>query len=165
MKRRLISILSMLLIASSALASEPNARQSIEVYEQWKLNCIEKDSKKLCQMRLDILNAQRKPVAVVNVVKPAEDRVNIQFALPHLLSLPKGVNVSVDGKNSRNFSYRYCTSKACMVVVENDAALINDFKAGRTADLEIFNLAEDSLKLPFSLKGFSKALANLPVNQ
>lgn len=124
------------------------------------------------------LSASAEQCALVQSVK-AEDRPGLNLAvlvintaggterilrviLPLGILLPSGLSLRIDDTDIGKTGFVRCLPSGCIAEVTMGDALINQFKAGRTALFIVFQSPEDGIGIPINLARFAEGLAALP---
>lgn len=158
--RKLLALAAGLLTASLAQAEEPNSRTLTETYQDWQVVCAEVEGKNRCEARQQLVNQNRQTVAVISVGK-LNDKVLLQFALPHRVNLTEPVAISTDDQKPRLYPYLFCNAAACFVHIDGKDPLLELFKKHHDGKVQVVPLGQQRVSFAFSLKGFSAALARL----
>jgi len=85
----------------------------------------------------------------------------LQVQAPLGIVLPRGLGLSVDGKDVGNVPFWRCFKAGCLARAEVPVALYDQLRKGKTAIFIIFDTPEAGIGIPISLSGFSKALGSL----
>ncbi|MEN3793647.1 invasion associated locus B family protein [Fulvimarina sp. MAC3] len=85
----------------------------------------------------------------------------IEFGLPHGLLLLKGVNISVDGGNTKTVPIRTADENGSYALSPIDDELLTKLRDGETLRVSVTSAAEQAITFELSLKGFSKAYGQL----
>lgn len=149
-------LLSTLVAATSGHAQTPDAKTSQEIFQDWRLNCVEKSETKRCVVNQTLSTQQGQAVAAINASLKDKSTV-LEFALPLMMDLTTPLTIKIDDRAATTYAFNTCSPRACFVVRDNDKALISGFEAGTTAVLSAKTFNGQSLTLNVSLKGFGAA--------
>lgn len=153
--------------ATPPAAAAPPDEQPAETKRigDWTVACIQpKDApKKMCQA-VQVLEEKDSGSRVMQILVGYADGSSeplAMFILPLGYLLPPGAKVELDGQPIGALAAQRCTSKGCLAPLPLTADLLAKFKAGKAGKVGL-SLGNDQVRdLPFSLKGFSAAFAEL----
>jgi invasion protein IalB len=111
------------------------------------------------------VNAEDRPglslaVLIVNGAG-GSDRI-LRVILPLGVLIPSGLGLRIDGTDIGKTGFIRCLPSGCIAEVTMGDALINQFKAGRTALFIVFQGPDDGIGIPITLANFAEGLAALP---
>ena len=168
MRRRLGSLLGLLLLASTA--SAPQAADPSETtarYGAWVLRCVTAAEAKTCEILQDVrLENAVRPVMQLAVgfvrspVAPGADpKLSLVVQLPDTVYLPANAQIAV-GEDTGTAQFLRCQSGGCIATLALDDAWITrlsaaDAQASATATF----YGQGALTIRFSLQGFADAKA------
>ena len=158
--RSLLALFVAGVFAAHAWAQAPDAKTTQEIFQDWRLQCVEKEGNKRCVVSQALLTGQGRPVAALSASIHGE-AVNMEFALPLMLDLSSPMKVQVDERAAVSFAYSTCSNRACFVLRRGDQALVQSFKAGAQAVLKLRLFSGQGVDMKVSLKGFGAALQAL----
>lgn len=154
--------IALVLLPASVLAeSKPDRRTTTDAFDDWVVNCIEQDGKKACEMKQNLLNANKALVAVLSLAKKNDGSILFQVALPHLLDLTRPVELVVDGQKIASYPFNFCNKVACFVLPADVDKLMKTFRKGNNGQIKSATITGEPIVLGFSLKGFSLAVDDL----
>jgi len=156
-------VVGAILASGAAVAAEaPSSRTTTEMYRDWTRVCLEQNSTSQCEIKQNLLNANSQLVSVISVASPdGADGPVMQFALPHMLDLTVPLTVTVDGEKKVQLPFNFCNQAACFALADGDSELFEYFKDGNRGEVNSRAINGEELRLDFSLRGFSSALAAL----
>jgi len=156
------SWMSLLLLAVSGgvFAQSPDATNSQEYFQDWVLECRTQSEQQDCLVSQVLRTDEGQTAAIINVRRTKGDTV-IEFSLPLLSDLTIPVSVSVDEQLSVEYPYNTCNQRACFVVRNGDQELLEGFKRGNQANINMTLFSQQKVTLQVSLKGFGRAYASL----
>ena len=141
--------------------SSPDAKTTTEQFGDWQLLCTQVAAQEQCRISQTLNNQQGQTVSVLNVFQDANGSKIVELALPLMVDLVTRPSIQVDEQESETYPYNLCNGQACFTLV-NDEALIDAFKAGQAATVSFKPVSvAESVKIGYSLKGFSRALQAL----
>ncbi|MDF1584883.1 invasion associated locus B family protein [Marinimicrococcus flavescens] len=149
----------------SAAAAEAGAssKRTIQTFEAWTVTCNEGgQGRKACSMSQRLADPKTgRPIGAWNIGVDAEGRLVAGLRTPTLTALQAGVTLQVDERAPLELAYRTCAPAFCEVVLPLEDGLLRGLRAGATARVGFTDLARGRLAVPFSLKGFTRALETL----
>jgi len=151
---------TLLVISTSVIAGTPDAKSTREIFDDWQLNCAEKGDVKLCSVSQELRTDKGQVAAVINL-SSVDEKTVLEFGLPLMMDLTSAVSVSVDGSSAKSYPYNVCNSRACFVIRKDDRDLLSAFKKGGEAKIMSKAFSGQNVEMIVSLKGFSRALAEL----
>lgn len=167
---RLTSLtLSALLFIGLALSLAGDAHAQIgkvkATHGFWDVKCGKPPGSKreICWIEQKVTSEDRPTVGLTVTffqTPNGKDRT-LQVQAPLGIVLPRGLGLSVDGKDVGNVPFWRCFKAGCLARAEVPAQLYDQLRKGKTAIFIIFDTPEAGIGIPISLSGFSKALANL----
>lgn len=148
--------------APAPAAPEAGSKRTIQTFEAWTVTCAEEGQRKTCAMSQRLTDPKTgRPVAAWNIGRDGEGRLVSSLRTPTLTALQAGVSLAVDAKPAIGLAYRTCAPAFCEAVLPLGEDMLRTLRAGNTARLAFTDLSQGRIQLPFSLKGFTKALATL----
>jgi len=149
--------------SKTAQATPPGHVRS--VHGDWQVRCaaVDGQTQDQCAAVQSVVAQDRAKVGMtVVVLRSSEHKLLMRIAAPVGVLMSEGVGLKIDSKEIGRASFMRCTTDNCLAEVVVDPDLLNDLKMGRTATFMIFTTKADGIGLPFSLAGFSEAVAELP---
>ena len=141
--------------------SSPDAKTTTEQFGDWQLLCTQVAAQEQCRISQTLNNQQGQTVSVLNVFQDSNGSKIVELALPLMVDLVARPSIQVDEQESETYPYNLCNGQACFTLV-HDEALIDAFKAGQAATVSFKPVSvSESVKIGYSLKGFSRALQAL----
>ena len=135
-------------------------------FGDWTVRCEQQKGASAEQCALvQNVNAEDRPglslaVLVVNGAG-GSDRI-LRVILPLGVLIPSGLGLRIDGTDIGKTGFIRCLPSGCIAEVTMGDALINQFKAGRTALFIVFQGPDDGIGIPITLANFAEGLAALP---
>lgn len=83
------------------------------------------------------------------------------FILPLGILLPPGVTVKIDDNPPLKFDVRYCDGNGCHAHVTFNERILDMMRGGNVAMITLQSADGQSMQIPMSLNGFSKALGEI----
>lgn len=167
------------LFSSDSSASPPTAETTQEAPSDqakaenspWAVRCNQvkksedEESVEFCQIA-QRLNEQEsgKRFAEFLIGYPEETKGEARgiVILPLGVLLKPGVKMQIDDGKLYQFDYRYCTDIGCVSVIRLSDATIEEMKKGNKAAIQFISAKGLQINLPITLKGFTKAITDLP---
>jgi invasion protein IalB len=148
-------------IADSAVTSEVKRTQ----YQDWSVLCNKNGKAEICQMQQGImLNQNERKVRLLQttVTLSPDKKVLMELMFPLGVDLRSGILMQVDDNPEIRAGFVTCIEAGCIVVLELNDALLQQFKKGNKAKVGFRGMGQkDNAVLELSLKGFSAASAQL----
>jgi len=135
-------------------------------FGDWTVRCEQQPGASAEQCALvQNVNAEDRPglslaVLIVNGAG-GSDRI-LRVILPLGVLIPSGLGLRIDGTDIGKTGFSRCLPSGCIAEVTMGDALINQFKAGRTALFIVFQGPDDGIGIPITLANFAEGLAALP---
>lgn len=85
----------------------------------------------------------------------------LTLLVPLNVVLPAGLGLSADGKNVATIPYRNCNQAGCWAQQALDAKMLEALQKANAAEARLRLMNGQNMNLRFSLKGLTKALAEL----
>ena len=137
-------------------------------FSDWLYRCIENPDKNkpkidLCEIvHISEVIYQDKKVNVLTLAlsKDGKDKnkMLISILLPLNVYLPDALSISIDDKPKPfKFSFRNCDRSGCWLVKKVSSKMIKAFKAGKTGVAQFTLSNGQSMRVEFSLSGFTGA--------
>ncbi len=144
------------------LADQSNG--TVARFGDWEIRCGEDGTN--CRMVQLALDAEGN--SVVNVTMQAlpeggSAQLGVVMVSPLLTLLPRGISVAVGDGVPAAYPFSWCDRQGCYARFGLTAAQVDGFKAGSTANINIFAVtdAENPVQAILSLNGFTDAIADL----
>ncbi|MCP4328133.1 MAG: invasion associated locus B family protein [Alphaproteobacteria bacterium] len=103
-----------------------------------------------------------RPIVTLTVLKvPEAARPILLLTVPLGVFLPQGLGMSIDGNEPLRIPLQICSPNGCQSQFEFPDKLLGAFKAGNNGTVKMFDPGGKEVNVPFSLKGFTKALASI----
>lgn len=154
-------------LASVFVAAGASAQESPgTVYKDWTVHCNEQAAQQVaggCLMTQFAIDKETsRPVMQIQVAyaPDAKDPVAV-IILPLGVLLQPGVAVQVDRNQAIKLPFGWCLTDGCRVRLPLDQAMLKQFQAGNGGVIGFRVIGGQDRALPFSLSGFTAALASL----
>ncbi len=144
---------------------------STEDFGDWMVRCnngvdgVDKGKKKRgrCEMSQSLSQKDSKQrVAEFNIGFPSNEAGAVGVViLPLGLMLQHGGQLQIDEQDPLSFKFRSCEPGGCFALIVLDDALIKDMRKGGSAYISFMLPNQKIMRLPFSLRGFTKAFNNI----
>lgn len=141
------------------------AAQPVREIDDWAIRCDEatEGRPRHCEMfqSVSLQETGQRLVEVAIGYPPGTDRPLAVFLLPLGILLPSGVALRVDDGAPVGFPVQLCERNGCRADLPLSDALVTAMKAGNRAVVQVQDGRGQVIGLPVSLKGFTKALAEV----
>ena len=157
-----------LIAGTAAVLSLPGlaAPENGKTFQDWTVHCDESAKAMVANGCLIVQNVvhneSQRPVMIVAIGFVNEEQMPAAvFTLPLGVRIPPGVAVVIDQNEPLRLPYSWCLPDGCKVRLLLDEPKLASFKAGIGGSLTFQQASGQAVSLPFSLKGFTAALASL----
>jgi invasion protein IalB len=130
----------------------------------WEVKCATpaKATEAVCEMSKQVLVAKsRQLITRVSISGGPGDEFLLRILLPHGLSLPDGVTLTVDDGEPRQLGFVTSTSAGVIARMPADAEIMAALKGGNSLKIVAKSRAKKDLSLAVSLSGFGSSLQKL----
>ena len=151
-------------LAAGSAQAQQTPVEPVATFGDWAKACETSESgRKECLVFLEIKTQDgSRGMLNLTVIKVPEATLPIMVVtVPLGIYLPRGLAMSVDGAKPSRIPIQVCSTSGCQSQFQMPEAILNSFKAGLEGSLQMFDPSGKEVKVPFSLKGFTKALASL----
>lgn len=93
--------------------------------------------------------------------KPSNNDLLLTALVPLNVVLPVGLGLAADGKDVVTIPYRNCNQAGCWAQQKLDSKMLSALQKGSAGEARLRLMNGQNINLKFSLKGLSKALAEL----
>lgn len=93
--------------------------------------------------------------------KPSGNELLLTALVPLNVVLPIGLGLAADGKDVVTIPYRNCNQAGCWAQQKLDPKMLGALQKGTSGEARLRLMNGQNIKLKFSLKGLTKALAEL----
>jgi len=163
-----LRIMGLTLVAATLFAGSSLAQQTpvepIATFGDWAKACETGESgQQECFVFQNITTQDgSRGILHITVIKiPQADNPVMVVTVPLGIFLPRGLAMSIDGAKPTRIQVQVCSTNGCQSQFKMPAAVLGSFKAGLKGTVQMFDPSGKEVKVPFSLKGFTKALASL----
>ena len=159
----LITLLAGLLPFSLSANEQPNLRTVTEQFQDWTVACVEQEKGAVCEARHAISAPEGGVMGQISFSNRSDvpDQMLFQVALPLLADLKRTVAIQVEGKESHQHQYAFCSPAACFVAEPAKPEMVTEFKKGVGFTIHARNIQNGEMALKGSLLGFSAAINRL----
>jgi len=154
--------LAALLMVAGTSASAQTPTQ--ENFGDWSKTCATGESGGQECFIFQNINAEKtgKRILHLTVVKvPDVPRPIMIFTVPLGVLLPPGLEVVIDGQPAGRVQIQICSESGCQSQIQFSEELLVKFRAGLKGAVNLIDPSGKTVTVPFSLKGFTKALNSL----
>ncbi len=85
----------------------------------------------------------------------ADGKPGLFATVPLGVSLPQGLQISVDGGEAVSFGYSHCNNQGCLGALALSDQLIAEMKAGKQALITVHSGSQQPVSITVSLSGFT----------
>ncbi|MCK4207081.1 invasion associated locus B family protein [Brucella pituitosa] len=164
--------------AQEAIAAKPEAPvvQSTR-FDDWYYRCADvkaADGKSVAQCEVAQIAQVKQGEQDVNVLtlaiaktapeagqKPSDNDLLLTALVPLNVVLPIGLSLAADGRDVVTVPYRNCNQAGCWVQQKLDGKMLSALQKGSAGEARLRLMNGQNINLKFSLKGLTKALAEL----
>ncbi|HUO89980.1 MAG TPA: invasion associated locus B family protein [Rhizomicrobium sp.] len=147
-----------------ALMSPPDI-PTISVYQDWRVACPQvSDKNTSCEIQQDVLDAKsRTELARLSLFRFKDSGDTMVVTVPYNVLLDPGIGLGFGNDKPRVYPFETCNGVGCVVRIKFDADLAKAFDAAASSNSQarilFAGLDGKPVGLPFSLKGYSDAIA------
>ena len=138
----------------------------IERIKDWTFQCtqLQADKPRSCFLIHDVYPTEGKVRILQMVVGRfgAENLLGALFFVPLGIRLPPGLTIQIDKNEPQRLPVEQCTSKGCQAQIVLAEPFLSILKAGAGGEVTFEDATGRQVAVPFSLQGFTAALAKLP---
>lgn len=165
LQRWLASGLVAALIGITAGAAQAAGKDG-ETFQDWRVRCAEDPQNVAaggCFIFQSVINNEtQQPVMQIAIgFLPDNEAPAVVITLPLGVRVAPGVLLQIDENEAIKLPFERCLPEGCKVQFRLDEKNIAAFKAGVNGKIAFQNGGGRNMTLPFSLKGFTKALASI----
>lgn len=167
MIRNKFSVVSLVLFAGVIVFSliagfRPAVSEEASNASAWTVRCQEKDSDHCEIFQRLIVQETGVRVAEFAVGFPeGKSAARGVMILPLGILLPDGVQMQIDDQPPFKFKVRFCAKDGCFAYLNLNETVLDFMRKGNTAVVTFKTLQGQDMDFPISLKGFTKALADI----
>lgn len=153
-----------LTINGTANAQQQQAREATVKASGWYKICSKTDVGNVCNVQFQVQTEQNQLITGLNLIEiDGENKRRVfRIIVPSGRSLPPGIQLSVDGKQSAAIPYVFCRPRVCSAEVVLNDGLVKVFKAGGGLDVATIDFQGNQQSIPITLKGFTAAYDGPP---
>ncbi|MCW8962971.1 MAG: invasion associated locus B family protein [Gammaproteobacteria bacterium] len=136
-------------------------------FQDWRAKCVnasDKDKQSTnCHIFQDLLQKEtgKRVLHIAIGHLPGKQPLAVIITLPLGISLPQGTSLRVDEKDSRTVPLQACFANGCQAAFELEAKWEKLLSAGNNAEVIFYNIHNQPISIPVSLKGISAAIKAL----
>jgi len=162
------------LMGSAALAQDSEFPTQQELADQsngtvarhgdWEIRCGEDGAEcRMVQLALDAEGNSVVSITMQTLPEGSSAQLGVVMVSPLLTLLPRGISLSVDDGVPAAYPFSWCDRQGCYARFGLTTAQVDTFKAGTTANINIFAVtdAENPVQASISLSGFTDTVADL----
>lgn len=152
---------------------QPQAQQDDDKgqrFEDWLVRCEPppQGGPERCFMAQNVAakNEEGKRIPLLNVLighaeADGQPITVMQFTVPLGLYLPSGIGFQIDQGEQVRVAIEVCSNQACVARYRLDDSVRAAMQKGQKAEVQLVQANKQAIKVPLSLKGFTKAYAAL----
>jgi invasion protein IalB len=162
MKMITSSVLGSLGLLISSLPSP--AQDSISyTFDDWQVTCAQRENALPCDMHQSLIDSASGETIVrfSLAYSPDEETYAIQIRVPLGVRLEGGMVIRAGDTTVEGIQFSRCLPHGCLVEARLEEPLLSAMSAGGEAVIGIVDAIGQTAALPFSLKGFKEARAQL----
>ena len=140
-----------------------------KVYGDWRAKCVESanpaQQQSSCHVFQDLLQKDTgKRVLHLAIGRlPGKKPLAIIITLPLGVSLPPGLSIVIDNQFKRQEAMQACFTNGCQAAFELEPVWLQRLARGKQAEVIFYNIHNQPISIPVSLKGIDAALKDLQV--
>ncbi len=149
-----------LLIISAPAQAQDNVSWA---FGDWKVTCVQRQNALPCEMHQKLIDSVSGKT-IVNfslVYSPKEKSYAIQITVPLGVMLEGGMVIKAGETTVEGIQFSRCLPTGCLVEARLEEPLLGAMSKGGEAAIRIIDAAKNAAALPFSLKGFEQARAQM----
>jgi len=153
------------LLATPSNAQQQQQGQNVNVRASgWYKICSDTEVGSVCNVQFQVQTEQKQLITGLNLIEiDGENKRRVfRIIVPSGRSLPPGVQLAVDGKQSTAIPYIFCRPRVCSAEVGLNDALVKVLKAGGKIDVTTVDFQGNKQPIPITLKGFTAAYDGPP---
>jgi len=136
-----------------------------QTFDDWRAQCIASSDKQgaNCHIFQDLLQKEsgKRVLHIAIGHLPGKQPLAIIITLPLGISLPPGLSIRIDEKDPRQLAIQACFSNGCQAAFELDPQWQKKLTTGKRAEVIFYNIHNQAISIPVSLKGISAAMKTL----
>ena len=140
------------------------ANGTVARHEGWEIRCAEDGSNcRMVQLALDAEGNSVVSVSMQALPDGGAAKLGVVMISPLLTLLPRGISVAVGDGVPAAYPFSWCDNQGCYARFGLTEAQVDAFKAGATANINIFAVtdSENPVQATLPLAGFTDAVADL----
>jgi len=136
-------------------------------FKDWRAKCVAIDGKAKtatsCHIFQDLLQKEsgKRVLHIAIGHLPNKQPLAVIITLPLGISLPPGLSLRVDEKDTRQAPLQACFANGCQAAFELEPKWEKLLSAGKSAEVIFYNIHNKPISIPVSLRGISAAIRAL----
>jgi invasion protein IalB len=141
-----------------------------QTFQDWRAKCTSTDNDKnpqtTCHVFQDLLQKEsgKRVLHIAIGYLPGKKPLAMIITLPLGISLPPGLSMRIDEKNGKQVPLQACFTNGCQTAFELEPAWQKKLMAGKNAEVIFYNIRNQAISIPVSLKGITAAINALETN-
>jgi invasion protein IalB len=161
------AFIAMALAVAVGTAEHATAQGLVKsVHNEWQVRCDTPPGalQEQCALMQTVMAEDRPGIGLtVMVLKTADQKSRLlRVIAPMGVLLPSGLGLKIDQADVGRAGFVRCLPSGCIAEVVMDDNLLKQLRAGQTAIFIIFQVPEEGIGFPISLKGFGEGYDKLP---
>lgn len=148
---------------SNVVGAPAGPQVEAETFQDWRLECYDPAVNGMrCQIVQQLVERNLEQVVLLNslVYVPSTEQTQIQMVLPTGFLLKRGVTFEIAGYNT-TVAVDRCTPQGCFIEGIAAPELLTAMRRARDAQVSIIADTGQTVRIPFSLMGFTDAYAEM----
>jgi len=135
-----------------------------QTFQDWRAKCVSPDEKKPqqtnCHVFQDLLQKESGKRVLHVAIGHLSDKQPLAMiiTLPLGIALPQGISMRIDEKDNKQIPLQACFTNGCQAAFELESSWLKKLKAGKNAEVIFYNLRNQAISIPVSLKGITAAI-------
>lgn len=142
-------------------------------FQDWRAKCVPGDkqtaptSERTCHIFQDLLHKDsgKRVLHMAIGYLPGQQPVTIIVTLPLGISIPPGITIRIDDKNSKTLAVQACFANGCQAAFQPDPAWLAALSKGLKAEVIFSNIQNQAISIPVSLKGITAGMKALKTDR
>jgi len=142
-----------------------------QTFQDWRATCIDSGSQQKqvtnCHIFQDLLQKEsgKRVLHIAIGHLPDKKPLAVIITLPLGISLPPGLSMRINEKDSRQVPLQACFANGCQAAFELEPKWEKLLSTGNSAEVIFYNIHNQPISIPVSLKGISTGIKALRSNK
>lgn len=136
-----------------------------ENFQDWRAKCVSSEDKSKpqiasCHVFQDLLHKEsgKRVLHIAIGQLPDQKQLTFIITLPLGIALPQGITIRIDKDNAKKLPIQACFTNGCQSAFQPEAEWMKKFTAGNQAEVIFYNVQNQAISIPVSLKGVTAAV-------